>query len=88
MVLSSTVIQTSWNEINPIDQNGVIVLYEVTYSSRYELNNSVFVSGLLYASNITGLEEHTEYNISVRAYTNMGPGPFSDVVMTKTVEDG
>ena len=88
VVLSSTEIQVSWNEIDSIDQNGVIIQYEITYSSRSELNNSVIINGSLYATNITGLEENTKYNISVRAYTSIGPGPFTDVVIKKTVEDG
>ena len=38
--------------------------------------------------NITGLEEYVEYNISVRAYTSVGPGPYSDPVTERTLEDG
>ena len=37
---------------------------------------------------ITGLEEYVEYNISVRAYTSVGPGPYSDPVTERTSEDG
>ena len=39
-------------------------------------------------TNVTGLEDDTEYNISVRAYTSVGPGPFSVSVMEKTAENG
>ena len=38
--------------------------------------------------NITGLEDYVEYNISVRAYTSVGPGPYSDPVTVRTSEDG
>ena len=37
---------------------------------------------------LTGLEEYVEYNISVRAYTSAGPGPYSDPVTNTTLEDG
>ena len=35
-----------------------------------------------------GLQEYIEYNISVRAYTSVGPGPFSPAVDNQTFEDG
>ena len=37
---------------------------------------------------LTGLEEYVEYNISVRAYTSAGPGPYSDGVVERTETDG
>ena len=37
---------------------------------------------------LTGLEGFIEYNISVRAYTSQGPGPFSDDITQMTQEDG
>ena len=35
-----------------------------------------------------GLQEYVEYNITVRAYTIVGPGPFSPGVNNRTFEDG
>ena len=35
-----------------------------------------------------GLQEYVEYNISVTAYTSVGPGPFSPGVNNQTFEDG
>ena len=37
---------------------------------------------------LTGLQEYTEYIISVRAYTSVGPGPYSEEVTNRTFEDG
>ena len=79
--LSSTEIQVSWSEVPSIDQNGVITMYEVFYDGTF--NGSVFTVGV--SVNITGLEEFVVYNISVRAYTSVGSGPFIDnavLVMT------
>ena len=38
--------------------------------------------------NVTGLDEYVLYNISVRAYTSVGPGPYSTPVTIITHEDG
>ena len=40
-------------------------------------NNSVFVGNNNYTVILFGLEEFMTYNISVRAYTSVGPGPYS-----------
>ena len=37
---------------------------------------------------IIGLEEFVEYSIRMRAYTALGPGPFSPLVSSITFEDG
>ena len=37
---------------------------------------------------LEGLQEHIEYNITVRAYTIVGPGPFSPAVNIWTAENG
>ena len=34
-----------------------------------------------------GLEEYIGYNITVRAFTSVGPGPFSPGVDNRTFED-
>ena len=35
-----------------------------------------------------GLQEYVEYNITVRAYTSVGSGPFSPTVNYRTAENG
>ncbi len=37
---------------------------------------------------IYSLEEYVQYNVSVRAYTSIGPGPFSSPVTERTLETG
>ena len=37
---------------------------------------------------LTGLQEYVDYSIRVRAYTGVGPGPYSDVMNVTTNEDG
>ncbi len=84
--LSSTEIQVRWNEVPDIDQNGVITMYEVFYLSTLDLvNGSILTDSRdTFSVNITGLEEFVDYSVSVRAYTSVSPGPFSDTVLEMT----
>ena len=88
--ISSTEIMVTWDEIPGLDQNGNITDYEVQIEPLdFPANISVDLlntTGL--QENATNLEEFVNYNISVRAYTSVGPGPYSDPVTVRTFEDG
>ena len=89
-VLSSTEIQVNWTEPPEIDQNGVITQYEVMYEPLMTFGELVVMTNTttdLYFT-LTGLQEYVEYNISVRAYTSVGPGPYSVGIVRRTFEDG
>ena len=80
----------TWDEIPGLDQNGIIINYEVQIEP---LDFSAdIMTNLLNTTNlsilVTGLEEYVNYNISVRAYTSVGPGPYSGPVTERTFEDG
>lgn len=88
--VSSTIINVTWEEVPPIDQNGIIVTYEVCYEPLETFDGILMkeianTSELFYR--ISGLEEFVEYNISIRAYTSEGPGPYSDTVEEMTQTD-
>ncbi|XP_064385915.1 uncharacterized protein LOC135334596 isoform X5 [Halichondria panicea] len=86
--VSSTVIGVTWEEVSGIDQNGNITMYEVMYNGEFDLmNQSNFADGNIQNFTITGLDEFSDYNISVRAYTSVGPGPYSRAEMEMTKED-
>ena len=85
-VVSSTEIQVKWTEVLEIDQNGEIIMYEVFYVSQMTINGTVTTNNLSII--LSGLEEYVEYNISVRAYTSVGPGPYSVGIVRRTFEDG
>ena len=85
-VVSSSEIQVNWTEVLEIDQNGEVVMYEVFYVSQMTINGTVTTNNLSII--LSGLEEYVEYNISVRAYTSVGPGPYSVMIVASTVEDG
>ena len=79
----------TWEEVLAIDENGIIINYEVQYEPLQFANMlgtaSVNTSDL--SVSIIELQEYVEYNISVRAYTSVGPGPYSDPVTERTLED-
>lgn len=88
--MSSTSISVHWNEVPFIHQNGIIITYEVLYEPLDSYDGqlegqSMNVTSL--STVLTGLEEFTEYNISVRAYTVVGAGPYSDNITINTFQD-
>ena len=90
IVLSSTEIMVTWEEVAAIDENGIIITYEIEFVplqfTEILVTGSINTTNLF--TNITGLQEYVEYDISVRAYTSVGPGPFSAAVTNRTFEDG
>ena len=92
MNISSTVIRVSWSPVPAIDQNGIITQYEVEYNQttfgEMSMYNTTTVNSTTLMVDLTGLEEYVVYSIRVRAYTSVGAGPYSDVVMERTQENG
>ena len=93
MAESPTTIAVMWEEVPPIDQNGVITMYEVMYTPLETFGGaleSVTVTVLEpeRSVDLIGLQEFVFYDISIRAFTNEGPGPSSDAVTILTDEDG
>ena len=81
-----------WEEVPAIDENGIIINYEVQVEPLdfTEVLTTIFVNttSLPTRTVVSGLQEFVRYNISVRAYTSVGPGPFSPPVTERTLEDG
>ncbi len=88
--MSATEIAVSWAEVLQIERNGIITLYEVTYSplESYHDRNSTFQNTSDLSIILTGLHEFANYSIQVRAYTNIGPGPNSNQQFERTNEAG
>ena len=89
--ISSTAIRVPWDPVPAIDQNGVITRYEVEYNQttfiEVSMYNTTTVNSTTLMVDLTGLEEYVEYSIRVRAYTSVGAGPYSNVVVEITQED-
>ena len=77
----------TWEAVPRINQNGIIRMYEVLLQpSGGQMAVSRNFSEL--SGNVTEVEEAVQYNISVRAYTMEGPGPYSTpLVQVMTNED-
>lgn len=91
MANSSTEIVVTWNEVPLIHQNGLITTYEVLYESFDDPMSirmmTVNVTATEYFTLLVDLQEFVSYRIAVRAYTSIGPGPYSDYVLETTLED-
>ena len=89
-VLSPTEIQVDWIKVPEIDHNGLIIQYEIMYEplTTFGVLTTLTVNTTNLFITLTDLEEYVEYNISVRAYTSVGPGPFSEGIARRTFEDG
>ena len=92
--VSPTEIEVSWEEVPPINQNGIITTYEVRYIPEASFQDQISTNSVnitntsILTTILTGLEEYVEYNISVRAFTSEGPGPYSPDVVEITDEAG
>ena len=89
---SSTAILVIWDPVPDTDQNGIITQYEVEFNqstfNEISTSNLTTTNGPQLVVELEGLEEYVEYTVRVRAYTIVGPGPFSVAVMNRTLEDG
>ena len=71
-----------WEEILPIERNGIITEYEVLYEPLREDLSPGSINTTDLNVIILGLQEFIFYNIFVRAYTSVGPGPYSCLLYT------
>ena len=88
-VESSTSITVSWLEVPAIDQNGIIIEYEVEYTQYtfdINMNQSVMINST--TVELTELHEYVQYFIRVRAYTIIGSGPYTTAINVTTAQDG
>lgn len=91
MATSPTSILVTWENVSLIDQNGDIIDYEVEYRPLETFGGAIrvqFVNTSLLSYQLIDLEQFVDYNISVRAYTSVGPGPYSDPITEQTLQDG
>ena len=89
-VLSSTEIMVTWQRVSAINESGIITNYEVEVDPLDfdDILTTITVNTTNLSTVIADLQEYVEYNIIVRAYTTVGPGPFSEPVTARTFEDG
>ncbi len=86
VLINSTVLNVTWEEPNFEDQNGILQNYIVTFSIVGSLEETV-----LEVENtqviLSGLQEFTNYTITVNASTVVGVGP-GVTASIRTLADG
>ncbi|KAM6457492.1 receptor-type tyrosine-protein phosphatase F isoform 11-T13 [Liasis olivaceus] len=89
--ISSTTIRVSWVPPPAQSRNGIITQYSIAYQAvEGEDSTKHVVEGIGHEHSsweINNLEKWTEYNVWVRAHTDVGPGPESIPVSVRTDED-
>ena len=87
---STTSVYVQWNLLPLIKQNGIIVNYNITLvPTTITANQStVVVSTSNLKITIENLVTHTNYSVTVVAFTRVGSGPPSIAVVVETPEDG
>lgn len=78
-------IKVTWRPVPEEKRDGIIILYEVNIADG-SLNKSNTTSNL--TMKIQGLEMFKMYSVRVRAFTRIGPGPFSNSRRLETKEEG
>ena len=77
-----------WGDVPAADQNGVILSYTVTYKAIHSNNpQTKVVNAPTKQATLTGLNEYTNYSITVFASTAKGDGNVSNPIIVITDED-
>ena len=75
----------SWNEVDQIDRNGIITVYEIIYQPQESYDRIERLQNTTSRSiTLAGLHEYASYDIQVRAFTEVGPGTFSPTQNRRT----
>ena len=88
---TSTSITASWQLPPKDDRNGIISGFKLFYKkkgSSGSLTQLTIDSGSTLTKVVTGLDEYTEYEFQVLAYTSIGHGPKSNSKSAKTKQAG
>ena len=88
---SSTSMTTSWQLPPESDRNGVITGFKLCYKKKSSSGSQTTVvvkSASTLTKVVTRLDEYTEYEFQVLAYTSKGDGPKSSPQSALTKEAG
>ena len=89
--ITSTSIIASWELPPADDRNGIITGFKLFYKKKDSLGSQTIEpinNGSIRNKVVTGLDEYTEYEFQVLAYTSVGDGPKSSKKYERTNEDG
>ena len=91
--LDSRRIELSWSPPAADTQNGELQGYRVRYMEAESMTGTasapvVTVRASEHSYVLQDLKKWTQYKLWVAAFTRKGDGPFSDVIIVQTDEDG
>ena len=85
---SSTSILVQWDDVPAADQNGIILSYTITYKALPGGSpQTKVVNAPTRQAFLTGLNEYTNYSITVFASTSKGGGNVTAPIIVVTDED-
>ena len=70
-------IRVSWSIPSPKDCNGKITKYEIVVYEQGGITQTYLGGEKTLSKDISGLKANQRFYIGVRAYTKVGPGPYS-----------
>ena len=76
-VTSLTSITVTWDDIPPIDHNGIILMYRVLYTPVNMPGSSQTIEVNEQKAIFFGINASINFTIAVQAYTRVGEGPYS-----------
>ncbi|PFX13899.1 Down syndrome cell adhesion molecule-like protein Dscam2 [Stylophora pistillata] len=88
---SSTSVKATWQLPPVFARHGAIVGFKLFYKKKGSdepARNLTIRGELTLDKDVTGLDEYTEYEFQVLAYSSDGDGPNSSVEVERTMEDG
>ena len=88
---TSTSITASWQLPLEDDRNGIITGFKLFYKKKSSSGSPTQLNingGSTLTKVVTGLDEYTEYEFQVLAYTSIGGGPKSNPKSTRTKQAG
>ncbi len=92
IVISPMEVVVTWEEVQLISQNGLIIMYEILIQDESDLEVKSETKRPRDREDdlsliVFGLVRDTVYNVSVRAYTSIGAGPYSSGLLQVVISD-
>ncbi len=82
--MGSSSVKLQWDLPARKHRNGEIIKYELMYHKRSDETEDYTTNTTDTYEIIEGLEMNTDYIFKIRAYTSMGPGPWSNRLPFRT----
>jgi len=84
-VVSAKDIDVSWSEVDPINRNGIVTIYEILYQPQESYDQTFsYMNTSSLSVRLSNLHEYALYNIQVKAFTLVGSGPNSPIESART----